>query len=244
MAAIDGPIVGQPVANERAMLRRIEASILGLPRDLEAEIVTVLEARQARPEQGLGGVVRCLAGRGIRRADGASQGVSEAFGEVRVRVDGRWFVGHPKEDGGLALAPGGLMDTGTRAGSARLDSTAVDHHHGQRNRRHGLLVGRVQSPRPKGLGFFTLPFHEFVADLSGETLEMPGRDDQVYVDLKKLRRVLKRSGRDRRGDSFGQRRRTVAAMIQALANPVGGKRLAGNASKSERLPEVGSARPG
>lgn len=85
---MDGPIVGQAVADERAVLRRIKASILGSTGDLEAEIVAVLEAGQARPEQGFGGVVRCLAGRGIRRVGGASQGVPEALGEIGAGIDG------------------------------------------------------------------------------------------------------------------------------------------------------------
>ncbi len=66
------------------------------------------------------------------------------------------------------------MDSGTGAGFARLDSTAVDHHHGQRNRRLGRLVRCVQSPSPESLGLLTLLLDEFVADLSGEALKMPG----------------------------------------------------------------------
>jgi hypothetical protein len=221
----------------------VEAAILGLARELEAEIVAVLEAGQARPKQGLGGVVRWIAGRGSRRDRGGSQGVLEALGKIRAWIDGRRLVGHSQEDGSLGLAPGGVMDPGTGAGFARLDSAAVDHHRGQRNRRFGLLVRRGQSPGPEGLGRLTLLRHEFVADLAGEVLEMPGGDDQACVDLKQLRRVLERSGRDRRGDRLGQRRRTVLAMVESLPDSVGGKRLAGSASRSKKLPGAGSARP-
>jgi cyanophycinase-like exopeptidase len=66
------------------------------------------------------------------------------------------------------------MDSGTGAGFARLDSAAVDHHHGQRNRRLGRLVRRVQSPGPEGLGLLTLLLDQFVADLAGKALKMPG----------------------------------------------------------------------
>ena len=66
------------------------------------------------------------------------------------------------------------MDAGPGAGFACLDSAAFDHHHGQRNRRLGWLVRCVQSPGPESLGLLTLLLDEFVADLSGEALKMPG----------------------------------------------------------------------
>ena len=136
------------------------------------------------------------------------------------------------------------MDARAAARLSRLHPTAIDHHHGQRNRRLGLLVRRAQSPLLEGVSRLTLFFHEFVADLPSEVLQMPGRDRQTGVDLKKFGRFLKRPCRDRRADRLGQDDRTVSAMIQTLANSVGGKRPGGSAGRCTRPPEVRLARPG
>ena len=74
---------------------------------------------------------------------------------------------------------------------------------------------------------------------SAKSLKVVWRDFQAGVDQQNLGGFLERPSRGRGANGLGQGRRAVSTMIQSLLNSVGGKRLAGSASNSGQLLEVG-----
>lgn len=177
MAAVDRPVVGQAITDERLGGGREEPATVGGSRHHRAELLAVTQARQAGADKGLGSTVGWLwrrRWRCWRRFRSRSQGLFEAGGEIGLRVVGKRCVGHSQEDRGLGLAPCRLVDPGAMVGFSGLDPATVDHDDGQRHR--GTCVGRGRHPRAFFEGFGrALPLSdEFAADLLAEGLKVPG----------------------------------------------------------------------
>lgn len=177
MAAVDRPVVGQAITDERLGGGREEPASFGGGRRHGAELLAVTQARQAGADKGFGSTVgwlwrRCW--RCWRRFRSRSQGMFEAGGEIGLRVVGKRCVGHAQEDRGLGLAPGRLVDPGAMFGFPGLDPAAVDHDDGQRHWGTGVARGRHQRAFLVGCCRALPLSDEFAADLLAEGLKVPG----------------------------------------------------------------------
>ena len=124
------------------------------------------------------------------------------------------------------------MNPWSLIGLADLHAAAVDHDGTQLDRRirgrGGCHQGAVLVDRGSRFLFVDSDVSLFLA----EGLEVARRDLQPDGDADQFRGLGERARGDGRRDDDGSNRRAVAAMIQALAWSIGGKRPAGIASNS------------
>jgi len=124
------------------------------------------------------------------------------------------------------------MNPWSLVGLADLHAAAIDHDGSQLDRRISSRDGCHQGACLVGPGSRCLFVDPDAPLFLAEGLEVARGDLEPDGDADQFRGLSERASGDGRRDDDGSNRWAVAAMIQALAQSIGGKRPAGIASNS------------